>query len=601
MNQDYTRGWLWLCDTIEAKHLNQVADARFQEFIEQTFWKEFSPQVFTTELVNECFLRILEFLKTQDVRGLQLYKSNPPMLRTSIPPSPVTAIPFPSTLEETSEQKGLQRASAMADRIVTASKMFKFPLRRLVKNGEDVCVHSAPRLWILRFEPDNPPIEEMLEKGITPVDVSKIRRGLPNLIVYGELPENPEPIVEERPGCIEFQIPKDEDEWEPCDLTGNRYIQTIKRNRFYECDALDTSMGLDTTGEIVDIEFIHLLIAGETGAGKTSTVNALVSALMFRYAPRQLQWVFIDVAKTLSKFNDTPGFWQGVQNSTAEYPTGIRLKPEAISNPKRAMEALDALLIEYEQRLNILHRAKVDSIGKFNRKFPDETLPRIALYIDEYADFRDQVGHWIFSEIEDPTVRRDKGREELDAKIVRMARGFRKVGIHLIIATQRPSVDNITMEIRDNLPTRIALKCSSEGASKMLFGTTCNLAVNLLGKGDFWLIHNGTRRRCQSFYVDDEKIVHSGMTILDLILDGYRKKYKLWAAENRSEEIPDEIWNTEAEHSPEEKKIYDKLRGISGSRRDKIRAVFGVDSGPGYTQRLKEVQALEDKFGSLEK
>jgi len=217
----------------------------------------------------------------------------------------------------------------------------------------------------------------------------------------------------------------------------------------------------------------HLLIAGSTGSGKSVAINTVILALLFNARPSEVRLVLVDPKMLeLSLYNDIP-----------------HLLSPVVTQPKRAAETLRALVAEMERRYRQLAEKGSKSIDSYNKAVPEgERLPYIVVIIDELADLM-------------MTVQR-----EVEDSIMRLAQMARAAGIHLIVATQRPSVDVITGLIKANLPARISFRVSSKTDSRTILDA--NGAENLLGMGDMLFLPPGTAhlQRVHGCFVSEQEI-----------------------------------------------------------------------------------------------
>jgi len=200
----------------------------------------------------------------------------------------------------------------------------------------------------------------------------------------------------------------------------------------------------------------HLLIAGATGAGKSVCINVIISSLLYACRPDKVKFVMID-PKRVELFH-----YQHLKNHFLLKFPGI--EEQIITEPQKAVYALRCVVKEMEARYESLEKAGVRNIGDYNRRLPDEALPYLVVVIDELADLMITAGR----EVEEP--------------IIRIAQLARAVGIHLIVATQRPSVDVITGIIKANFPARIAFQVAGKVDSRTILDGSG--AEQLLGNGD---------------------------------------------------------------------------------------------------------------------
>jgi DNA segregation ATPase FtsK/SpoIIIE, S-DNA-T family len=200
----------------------------------------------------------------------------------------------------------------------------------------------------------------------------------------------------------------------------------------------------------------HLLIAGATGAGKSVAINVLLTSLLYSKRPDEVKFVLID-PKRVELFQ-----YQHLKNHfLAKFPG---FDEQVITDPQKAVMALKSVVREMEHRYATLEQCGVRNISDYNKKMTDEPMCYLVVVIDELADLMITAGR----EVEEP--------------IIRLAQLARAVGIHLIVATQRPSVDIITGIIKANFPSRIAFQVASKVDSRTILDVSG--AEQLLGNGD---------------------------------------------------------------------------------------------------------------------
>jgi DNA segregation ATPase FtsK/SpoIIIE, S-DNA-T family len=244
----------------------------------------------------------------------------------------------------------------------------------------------------------------------------------------------------------------------------------INSEKFTESKSLlNIAIGKTTSGEIYTADLAnmpHLLIAGATGSGKSVCINGIITSLLYRARPDQVKFIMIDPKKLeLSIYKKLQGYHLITTDNLDEY---------IITQPKNAIHALRAAVIEMERRYDVLTKVTVRNIEQYNDRAIDsdyEPLPYIIVIIDELADLMLTAS----KEIEEP--------------IARLAQLARAVGIHLIVATQRPSVNVITGVIKANFPTRIAFKVAQKNDSRTILDM--NGAEKLLGRGDMLYLGPG--------------------------------------------------------------------------------------------------------------
>ena len=224
----------------------------------------------------------------------------------------------------------------------------------------------------------------------------------------------------------------------------------------YNKMAIPVILGKDILGKAQLLDLVktpHLLIAGATGAGKSVCVNSMILSILYKRSPQQVKLILVDPKVVeLKLYNDIP-----------------HLLTPVITEPKRALQSLQYCLCEMERRYALLDGMGVRDISSYNRRIEErnictEKLPYIVVIIDEFADLMATTG------------------KELESTIARLAAMSRAVGIHLVLATQRPSIDVITGLIKANIPTRIAFMVASKMDSRIIIDQVG--AEMLLGKGD---------------------------------------------------------------------------------------------------------------------
>lgn len=245
---------------------------------------------------------------------------------------------------------------------------------------------------------------------------------------------------------------------------------------------------IDNDNFIVDLATMpHLLMAGATGQGKSVGLNAILVSLLYKKHPSQLKFVLVDPKKVeLSLYRVIE------KHFLAKLPGE---EESIITDTKKVVYTLNALCIEMDNRYDLLKEAGCRNIKEYNEKFtarklnPEkghQYLPFIVLVVDEFADLIMTAG------------------KEVEMPIARLAQLARAIGIHLIIATQRPSVNIITGTIKANFPARIAFKVSSKIDSRTILDA--GGAEQLIGKGDMLVSYNGEITRLQCAFVDTPEV-----------------------------------------------------------------------------------------------
>ncbi len=244
--------------------------------------------------------------------------------------------------------------------------------------------------------------------------------------------------------------------------------------------AVPVVLGKDIEGEnkIIDLaKTPHLLIAGSTGSGKSVCVNSMILSILYKRSPDQVKMILVDPKIVeLKLYNDIP-----------------HLLTPVITEPKKALQALQYCICEMERRYSLLDHMGVRDIASYNKKIIEqhiaaEKLPYLVVIIDEFADLMITTG------------------KQLEDTIARLAAKSRAAGIHLVLATQRPSVDVVTGLIKANIPSRIAFMVASKMDSKIILDKMG--AEMLLGRGDM-LYASSTSPfpvRIQGTFVSDQEV-----------------------------------------------------------------------------------------------
>jgi DNA segregation ATPase FtsK/SpoIIIE, S-DNA-T family len=294
----------------------------------------------------------------------------------------------------------------------------------------------------------------------------------------------------------------------------------LNSEKFRSLDAaLPIAMGKTITGEIYvdDLATMpHLLIAGATGMGKSVGINTIIASLLYRLHPSEVKFILIDPKKIeLSSFLNLQNHFLAVSQDVMD--------EKIITTPQNAVLALKSAVLEMENRYTLLAAAGVRGVKDYNGKFKGgklknkdtdtvrhRFLPYIVIIIDELADLMLTTA------------------KEVEESIARLAQMARAVGIHLVLATQRPSVDVITGVIKANFPARIAYAVSSKVDSRTIMDG--NGAEQLIGRGDMLYLSTKSPRpiRMQNAYISTQEVE-------DLVQfigkqKGYSKSYELPSA-----------------------------------------------------------------------
>lgn len=237
---------------------------------------------------------------------------------------------------------------------------------------------------------------------------------------------------------------------------------------------LGFALGRDIAGQpiVADLaKMPHLLVAGQTGSGKSVMINDILTSMLYRSGPSDLKLILVDPKQVeLTPYNNLP-----------------HLLTPVITEPEKCISALKWAVAEMERRLKTMAEVGKRNIGEYNNLKKEEGMPYIVIVIDELADLMMMAAR------------------DVEALIVRIAQKARAAGIHLILATQRPSVDVITGLIKANVPARIAFTVASQVDSRTIIDQMG--AEKLLGRGDMLLYTSDMAKpkRVQAAFIDDEE------------------------------------------------------------------------------------------------
>ncbi len=337
-----------------------------------------------------------------------------------------------------------------------------------------------------------------------------------------------------------------------------REVVTIKEllssNDFKQSShKIPVCIGKDIGGkiEVIDLSKTpHLLIAGTTGSGKSVFVNTLICSLLYKFSPDELRLILIDPKMLeLSVYNDI-----------------AHLLSPVVTEPKKSILVLKWVCKEMERRYSLMNEIGSRNIENFNKK-NDEKLPFIVVVIDEMADLMMTAG------------------KDLEYYVQRLAQMARACGIHLIMATQRPSVDIITGSIKANFPSRISFQVASKYDSRTVLGQVG--AEQLLGNGDMLMSKNGSvLHRYQSAFISDEEVSR----LIQQIKKNQKVKYL--------DELQSAVQNNDNEHSSlsDEDEILisqsiDLIKTTNKASTSFLQRNFQI----GYNKAARIMEALEER------
>lgn len=369
----------------------------------------------------------------------------------------------PSSLLHRSEEQAAVREDALREEArVLVEKSAEFGV-----NGQVTQINPGPVVTTFEFRP---------EAG---VKVARIT-GLADDLCLAMAAESI--LIERMAGksTVGIQVP-------------NQERETIWLRDVVECESfaqsksrLSIALGKDINGRIVTADLAsmpHVLIAGSTGSGKSVAINAMIMSVLFKNTPEQVRMILVDPKRV------ELGMYEGIPHLFTPIITEAKLAANALRNAVREME----------RRLKLLAANHVRNIDQFNKLFDhgsdylfedvnQEPLPYIIIIIDELADLM------------------MLDRSNVEESITRLAQMARAVGIHLILATQRPSVDVITGLIKANVPTRMSFRLATKVDSRTIIDS--NGAESLLGRGDMLYLPPGTSRvqRVHAPFVTEKEI-----------------------------------------------------------------------------------------------
>ena len=370
----------------------------------------------------------------------------------------------PSTLLHRSDESQIVREDDLRGQArVLVEKCAEFDVR-----GQVVQINPGPVVTTFEFRP---------EAGVKYSRVTGLAEDLC-------LAMRAESILIERmagKSTVGIQVPNHDREtiWLRDVIEAENFTQTKSK--------LTLAMGKDINGRIVTADLAtmpHVLIAGSTGSGKSVAINAMIMSVLYKATPQQVRLILVDPKRV------ELGMYEGIPH----------LFTPIITEPKLAANALRNAVREMERRLKLLASRSVRNIDQYNKLFDNQTpslfedaeaeqpLPHIIIIIDELADL----------------MMLDKANVE--EAITRLAQMARAVGIHLVLATQRPSVDVITGLIKANVPTRISFRLATKVDSRTILDS--NGAEALLGRGDMLFLPPGTSRlqRLHAPFVTEKEI-----------------------------------------------------------------------------------------------
>jgi S-DNA-T family DNA segregation ATPase FtsK/SpoIIIE len=323
---------------------------------------------------------------------------------------------------------------------------------------------------------------------------------------------------------------------------------------------LSVWLGKDISGSAVWTDLArmpHVLIAGTTGSGKSGCINTILTSILLRSSPDDVRFILIDPKKIeLSYYESIP-----------------HLLTPVVSSPKEASTVLANVVSEMERRYERLSGVRARNLNEANRAFRsrgESTLPHLLVVIDELADLMMIAP------------------QDVEDAVIRLAQKSRAVGIHLVLATQRPSVDVITGMIKANVPSRIAFAVSSQTDSRVILDQSG--AESLLGQGDMLFKPLGTSRlqRLQGAYVSEEEIA--------LIVEQCRAQREQELDESlleAPEPPPDEHDDADGEFDPDEDPLLERAIEVVVTAQTASTSLLQRRLRVGYTRAGRLIDMLE--------
>jgi len=312
-------------------------------------------------------------------------------------------------------------------------------------------------------------------------------------------------------------------------------------------------IGKDISGniEVIDLSKTpHLLVAGTTGSGKSVFINTLLASLLYKFSPSELRLILIDPKMLeLSVYNDI-----------------AHLLTPVVTEPKKAIIALKWVCKEMERRYSMMNEEGTRNLEGYNQK-ASEKLPFIVVFIDEMADLMMTAG------------------KEVEHYVQRLAQMARACGIHLVMATQRPSVDIITGSIKANFPSRVSFQVASKYDSRTVLGEIG--AEQLLGNGDMLMTKNGANLiRYQSAFISDHEV---NKLILEI-----KKSQKVEYLDELDEIIKNNNENFDSLSDEDEElinKSIDLIKSSNKASTSYLQRNFQI----GYNKAARIMEALEQR------
>lgn len=343
------------------------------------------------------------------------------------------------------------------------------------------------------------------------------------------------------------------------DLEGVQLREVLENDAFATAKSkLTVGLGMDIGGQAIFADLAkmpHLLVAGATGSGKSVCINTIITSILFKATPDEVKFILIDPKMVeLSNYNGIP-----------------HLMVPVVTDAKKAASVLNWAVQEMEKRYAKFAEHGVRDMERYNKSSNDDKMPAVVIIIDELADLMMVAPH------------------DVEDTICRLAQKARAAGLHLVLATQRPSVDVITGIIKANIPSRISFSVSSQIDSRTILDMSG--AEKLLGKGDmlFYPVGAAKPRRVQGAFISDHEV--------EDLLDFIRKQ---GAETEMNEEIIDftekalkEDVKTE-NHQPQQDELLERAVNVVLSTRQASSSGLQRRFRIGYTRAARLIDTMEE-------